>query len=57
MVAWQLTSIIFFKKDDLCVNNASSNKGGIYIFLGQYVSQNNNALSKLKGEPKICAQH
>jgi len=32
-------------------------KVGYTIFLGQYVSQNNNVLSKLKGEPKICAQH
>jgi hypothetical protein len=32
-------------------------KTGYKIILGQYASQNNSVLSKLKGEPKFCAQH
>jgi hypothetical protein len=53
---WQLANIVILKKGDCCTKNASSNKGMIYNCFGQYASQNNSVISKLKVVPKICVQ-
>jgi hypothetical protein len=57
MATWQLTNIVILKKKTYALIMPHPTKARYKFFLGQYASQNNNVLSKLKGEPKICAQH